>query len=101
MNKRRQQRPETVTIWLVLLLTLLPASRARAAEKEPDAANALTFYHWLQSPSEARALTALTDLFKAQYPGVPVKALPTTRRESGALLTVEGRVGAGVAPDSV
>jgi glucose/mannose transport system substrate-binding protein len=89
---------------VAVLLGLLYAGHAVAAENAGDKPQAetrtLTFYHWLQSPSESRALTALVDLFKTQYPGVEVKALPRNRKNSNFLQTMEGREAVGMAPDS-
>ena len=94
MNNRRRLA--------AVLLGLLHAGHAVAAENAGDKSQTqtLTFYHWLESPSESRALTALTDLFKTLYPGVEVKALPRTRKNSNLLPILEGREAAGMATDS-
>ena len=97
-----QGRARRDGLLVAVLLGLLSAGYAVAAENAGDKppAETLTFYHWLQSPSESRALTGLVDLFKTQYPGVEVKALLRNRKNSNFLLTMEGREAAGMAPDS-
>jgi glucose/mannose transport system substrate-binding protein len=92
-------------VLLTLVLGLAPGSSAPlwAAEGAPAApeSDTLTFYHWLESPSELAALNALVDLFKAKYPKVTVKAIAAPRRGSvGLYPIVSARTLGSKPPDS-
>jgi glucose/mannose transport system substrate-binding protein len=101
-NRRHGEVSGRHWAWCVSLALFLglQAGQTTAAEGVPDKPDTLTLYHWLQSPSESRAFTALTDLFKTQYPGLTVKGEPATRKASALLPAVEARVAAGTSPDS-
>jgi glucose/mannose transport system substrate-binding protein len=67
----------------------------------PPPANALTLYHWWTSGGEKAAVTALINVFKAEYPDVAVMETAVTGGAGFEMMPViQSLVLAGQAPDA-